>query len=105
MLSLTQTRSNLLPLFNLMIRTNMEHEVVYKGKVYIMTVRATDLEPKLARPKRKEIPIMRHITTETCSECGSLMFEHICMNTHCIHAKGNLLEAIDESSANLKTDQ
>jgi hypothetical protein len=96
MLSLTQFRRYCLPLFRIMAGSNMTLEVVYKGKVYDMTVRATDKEPKLERPIRGRRPQkILSVDKEVCPACGSMQFNTICMNSKCIHSTGNLAQAAE----------
>jgi hypothetical protein len=68
-------------------------EVVYKGKVYIMSIQATDLDPILTKPKRKAPAQIRQIDTEVCPECGSLMFNRVCMNRQCKNSGGRISQA------------
>lgn len=83
MLSLTQFRAHLLPLFRVMSDTKMRLEIVYKGKVYDLTVVPTDKEPKLNRTTKKSRQDVQPIDTTECSECGSLAFNGVCMNVNC----------------------
>lgn len=84
MLTLSQTRKNLFPLFKLSLDTGMVFEVVYKNKVYEMVVRPSLKSPELTRPKRAvKGADVQAIQTEECDSCGSLSFNGVCMNTRC----------------------
>lgn len=84
MLSLSQFRTHLFPLFKAQLDTGMVLHVVYRGKVYEVDVRATDLEPQLTRAKKAKTAIMPHrIDATECEACNSLMFNGVCMNSEC----------------------
>lgn len=95
MLSLTQFRVHCMPLFRVMSDSRMELEIVYKGKVYDMSVTETNKVPKLVRGKRVVPAVVRQVDVANCPECGSLTFNNICMRTGCCHATGNLQMAAD----------
>jgi hypothetical protein len=85
-LSLRQLRKNLYSVFKLLSSSGMTLEIVYDGVVYDLTVLKTDKVPNVTRPKRQAIPEIRHIDMAVCEQCGSMMFNHVCMSRNCINA-------------------
>lgn len=84
MLSLTQFRKHLLPLFRIMADTGVVFEIAYKGKVYDLSVKKTDKKPALTRAKRAPHRLeVQAITPDQCEECGSITFNGVCMNSKC----------------------
>lgn len=84
MLSLSQFRTHLFPLFSIMRGTGETFEVVRKGIVYDIEVRKTDKVPQLTRAKRQSSHEIVAIDTDECPLCNSLRFNGICMNTKCV---------------------
>lgn len=83
MISLTQFRKYCLLLFRVMTDARMVLDVVYKGKVYEMTVVETDKKPLLKRQKKVKQATLREIEVEPCDYCTSLLFNGICMSRDC----------------------
>lgn len=73
--------------------THTELEIVYEGKVYDMSIKHSDKEPKLTRTKHSVPSEVKQIDVKPCDECAGLMFNGVCMNKDCIHAAGNLQQA------------
>lgn len=83
MLSLSQFRTHLLPLFRVMKATGQTFEVSYKGVVYDVIVHRTDKVSDLKRPKRIKRHELVSVSVAECPECGNLMMAGVCMNTNC----------------------
>jgi hypothetical protein len=85
MLSITQLKKNIYPLFYIMRRTGSILEIVYKGAVYDVHVQKTKKTPCLTRAKRSRLEgaTVQHLDVITCRECGSVMVAGICMNKGC----------------------
>lgn len=84
MLSLSQFRTHLFPLFKIQHDTGMVLHVVYKGVTYQVDVRRTDIVPKLTHAKTARGAILPNkIDTTECDTCGSLQFNGVCMNREC----------------------
>lgn len=88
MLSLTQFRQNCYIVFNLLISSRAELEVVHKGKVYVITVRETNRIPMLARQGRRKPQKLQNLSAEACNACTSVIVNGICMNNKCVNADG-----------------
>lgn len=73
-------------------------EVAHKGVVYDVTITKTDKVAKLDRPKRRVKPQVIQVDTDVCEDCGSIMFNTICMNRLCTRSKGLASEAIAQIS-------
>lgn len=87
MLSLTQFRTHVFTLFILMRDTGATFEVVYKNKVYDVSVRKTDKVARLTRSKRATAVITQNaIETDECPDCGGIRINSVCMNTACASA-------------------
>lgn len=84
MFSLSQFRTNLFPIFNLIKDNAVVLEVVYNKTVYEFSITKTNKKPDLRRPKRvkKQTPVFSMPAT-ICEECNELMISGICMNTKC----------------------
>jgi len=84
MISLNKFRSNLLPLFRIMISSGMYVDVNYKGQAYRVTVQ--DLRQKVKRHgggRRKMIVTIDDVTSDKCPACHKLMLAGACMNSAC----------------------
>lgn len=84
MLSITQLKKNIYPVFYLLRRTGSTIEVVYKGVVYDLIVKKTDKKPHLTRAKRSFQKVQK-LETTSCESCGSLVVNGICMNRKCTY--------------------
>ena len=84
MISLSQFRNELLPLFRIMIRSSMTVDVNYKGRAYRISVE--DLRQDIPRAvggrprKREKLP---PVEAEKCPRCGKLIIAGVCMNSGC----------------------
>jgi len=85
MLSLTQLKHNIFPLFKLMTKTGHIFEIAYKGVVYDLHVQTTKKKPHTTRAKkaRKEEVTLQALDIAQCVICGSLRVGEVCMNTNC----------------------
>lgn len=83
MLSISQLRQNLFPIFHLMHKTGNTFEVVYKGTVYDLSVRRTNKVPALERMKRTAEQQLIQVETTECPICTNIVFNGVCMNSKC----------------------
>lgn len=85
MFSLSQLKRHLFQIFNLMAKTGIVFEVVYKGVVYDVHVQATKKNPKRNRAKKQRLEKVevQSLDAQPCPECESLMFAGVCMNRSC----------------------
>lgn len=85
MLSLTQFKKNIFPMFKLMTNTGMIFEIVYKGTVYDVHVQTTKKKPHTTRAKkaRKDEVTLQSIDMNQCNLCDSIRVGGICMNKEC----------------------
>lgn len=83
MLSISQLRKNLFPVFKLLKDTGATMDVVYDNKVYELTVRQTNKSPKRTRAKKERVQTVQSLPVTPCPACGSLLVAGICMNTAC----------------------
>lgn len=94
MISLYQFRANLLALFRIMIATDLEVDVNYKGRAYRLHVE--DLGIKVKRRhgggQRKLEVVVDDVPNEKCSTCGKLMIAGVCMDPDCPSNLGRKLE-------------
>jgi predicted TIM-barrel fold metal-dependent hydrolase len=84
MISLNKFRSNLLPLFRIMISSGMYVDVNYKGSAYRVTVQ--DLRQKVKRHgggRRKMVVTIDDVASDKCPACNKLMLAGACMNSAC----------------------
>ena len=90
MLSLTQLKKNIFPLFKVMKATGTIFEIVYRGVVYNVHVQATKKKPNLTRAKkaRRQDIAIQALEVIPCVDCDSLRIAGICMNKECISNKG-----------------
>lgn len=88
MISLTQFRAHCLPIFRLMKDTGIVFDIVYKDKVYELSVTPTEKTPQLTRPNRKAPVLIDSVKNDTCPACGGLTFNDICMDSSCKFSKG-----------------
>ena len=105
MLSLTQFRKNLFSIVKLLSSSGLVLEIVYNGEVYDVSILKTDKVPNVTRPRRLATPEVRQIDMAVCAECGSMMFNQICMNRQCIHSTGSLLAAKAQMQSQPEQDQ
>lgn len=85
MLSLTQFKKNIFPLFKLMTNTGMIFEIAYKGTVYDIHVQTTKKKAHTTRAKkgRKEEVTLQALDVTPCTFCDSIRVNGICMNKDC----------------------
>lgn len=85
MLSITQFKKNIYPLFAIMRKTGHVFEIVYKGVVYDVHVQATKKNPVRTRAKkaRLETATVQRLETLPCPECDSIQVNGVCMNREC----------------------
>lgn len=84
MLSLSQFRTHLFPIFRLMKSTGETFEVVHQRVVYDVSVRRTNKVPNVTHAKRERPHELISIETAECPDCHSLVFNNVCMNTKCV---------------------
>jgi len=85
MLSITQFKKNIYPLFYLMRRTGAVFEIAYKGVVYDVHVQTTKKKPAMTRAKksRLETSTVHRLDMTSCQSCGSVTVAGVCMNKDC----------------------
>ena len=84
MLSLSQLRKNLFPVFKLIRDTGATIDVVSEGVVYQLTVRRTNKSPVRTRAKKQRSrQVVQSLPVTSCDTCDSLLVAGICMNTQC----------------------
>ena len=85
MLSITQLKKNIYPLFYIMRRTGAVIEIVYKGVVYDVHVQKTKKTPVTTRAKksRLETATVQKLDMTICQSCGSVVVAGVCMNVSC----------------------
>ena len=90
MLSLTQFKRNIFPLFKIMKATGMIFEISYKGTVYDIHVQQTKKVSKTTRAKkaRKEVVTLQALDVAPCKLCDSVLVAGICMNKNCASSLG-----------------
>lgn len=87
MISVASLKKNIYQTFALLVGTGLPLEIIYKGKVYQVYIRPTDIKPVYNRPKR---PLARKAQINTyklnygdCRECGYLTVNDNCLNWEC----------------------
>lgn len=85
MLSISQLRKNLFPVFKLLKDTGATLDVVYENTVYEVSIKQTNKKPVRTRAKK---PRTRQQTVQSlpvvpCTYCDSIMVAGVCMNTAC----------------------
>lgn len=84
MLSISQLRKNLFPIFKLLRDTGAVMEIVYENKVYDVTVRQTNKKPVRTRAKKQRVhQTVQSLPVVPCTSCDSITVAGVCMNTAC----------------------
>lgn len=83
MFSISQLRKNLFPIFKLLKDTGATFDIVYENKVYELSVRETNKNPKRTRAKKARIQTVQSLPVVPCTSCDSILVAGICMNTNC----------------------
>ena len=85
MLSITQLKKNIYPLFYIMRRTGAVLEIVYKGSVYDLHIQKTKKKPVLTRAKKSRLEgaTIQQLDMTNCQYCGSVVVAGVCMNQSC----------------------
>lgn len=89
MISLSKFRAHLFPIFKLIADTGEWYEIVSNHKVYQIQVRKTDKKPALRRISVVKPHEQVIVDTSECENCGSIMFNGVCMNTKCSSSANN----------------
>lgn len=82
MISLSQFRSNILPIFRLVIKTGMYVDVYYKQQAYRIHVENLHQHVPQVHPARHR-SLVGEVQTEKCPDCKKLMLNGVCMNSLC----------------------
>ena len=83
MLSLSQFRHNLFPLFNVLRNTGETFEVAYRGKVYLVSARLIEGKKPVVHRAKKVRDSNVAVITAHCPICSSLVLNNICMKKDC----------------------
>ena len=83
MFSISQLRKNLFPVFKLLKDTGATFDIVYENKVYELSVRQTNKNPKRTRAKKARGQAVQSLPVTPCTSCSSILVAGICMNTAC----------------------
>lgn len=83
MLSISQLRKNLFPVFKLLRDTGATLEIVYENQVYDVTIRQTNKKPVRTRAKKQRVQSVQSLPITKCQSCDSILVAGICMNLSC----------------------
>lgn len=82
MIHLSQFKTNLLQLTRLMIKTGMYVDVIYKGRLYRVSIE--DLHQDVVKRRRpRKRSLTDQIDAKKCPQCKKLMLNGVCMNSLC----------------------
>ena len=83
MISLSLFKDNLLAFMRLMIKTPESFiDVVYKGRLYRITVEDLNIDMVQRRRSRKR-SLVDQVDAKKCPQCKKLMLNNVCMSSIC----------------------